>query len=183
MKSAVPEYGQVSARRVSVAAISIAIVTVMVTIVRIPVPATGGYWHLGVVAETFVGAAFGPLLGLIAAGAGAAIADLIAGYGSFAPLTLAAHGSTGLLMGWLGWKKGWAGMLAGWVLGGLAQVALYFLGEATLYGFGAAGAAAELPGNLVQVALGGLGLVLFQQVRRVYPRILTLASAEAFEEA
>jgi uncharacterized membrane protein len=172
-----------SARRVSVAAISIAIVTVMVTIVRIPVPATGGYWHLGVVAETFVGAAFGPLLGLIAAGAGAAIADLIAGYGSFAPLTLVAHGSTGLLMGWLGWKKGWAGMLAGWVLGGLAQVALYFLGEATLYGFGAAGAAAELPGNLVQVALGGLGLVLFQQVRRVYPRILTLASAEAFEEA
>jgi hypothetical protein len=74
-------------------------------------------------------------------------------------------------------------MLAGWILGGLAQVGLYFLGEATLYGFGAAGAAAELPGNLVQVGLGGLGLVLFQQVRRVYPQILTLASGSPIEEA
>ncbi len=172
-----------SARTVSVAAISIAVVTVMVTVVRIPVPATGGYWHLGVVAETFVGVAFGPLLGLVAAGVGAALADLFAGYGSFAPLTLLAHGCTGWVVGRLGWKKGWAGMLAGWALGGLAQVAIYFAGEATLYGFGAAGAAAELPGNLVQVGLGLLGLLLFQQVRRVYPQILSLASGEAYEEA
>jgi uncharacterized membrane protein len=170
------------ARRVTITAVSIAIVVVMVYIIRIPVPATGGYWHTGVVAEIFIAMAFGPTIGGIAAGVGAAIADLIAGYASFAPLTLIAHGATGILAGLIGWKKGWGGMLAGWVVGGLAQVAIYFLGEATLYGFGIVGAGAEVVGNLVQVGLGGFGLLLFQQVRRAYPQIVGLATEAVFED-
>jgi uncharacterized membrane protein len=113
---------------------------------------------------------------------GAAIADLIAGYGQFAPLTLIAHGSTGLLVGLLAWRKGWPGMILGWVIGGLAQVAVYFVGEATVYGMGVAGATAELFGNLVQVGLGFLGLILFRIVRQTYPQIEQLASAASFEE-
>lgn len=171
-----------SARTVSVLAVSIAIVTVTVSIIKIPVPATGGYWHTGVVAEAFVATAFGPGIGAAAAGVGAAIADLAGGFGSFAPLTLIAHGSTGLLIGLLGWRKGWSGMLLGWIAGGLAQVALYFIGEATVYGAGVAGAAAEVPLNLIQVGLGFFGLVLFRLVRQAYPRIEQLAGEERFEE-
>lgn len=171
-----------SARAVSVLAVSIAIVTVTVSLIKIPVAATGGFWHTGVVAEAFLAAAFGPLIGAVAAGVGAAIADLVGGFGSFAPLTLIAHGSTGLLIGALAWRKGWGGMLAGWIVGGLAQVAVYFAGEATVYGFGAAGAAAELPLNLIQVGLGFFGLVLFTIVRQAYPQIEHLASGESFEE-
>ncbi len=171
-----------SARTVSVLAVSIALVTVTVSVIKIPVAATGGFWHTGVIAETFLATAFGPLIGAVAAGVGAAIADLAGGFGSFAPLTLIAHGSTGLVVGLLAWRKGWAGMLIGWILGGLAQVALYFAGEATLYGFGAAGAAAELPLNLIQVGLGFFGLVLFTIVRQAYPQIERLAGGERFEE-
>jgi uncharacterized membrane protein len=171
-----------SARRVSVTAISIAIVTVMVFMIRIPVPATGGFWHTGVAAEIFVALAFGPLIGAAAAGIGAALADLFAGYASFAPLTLVAHGLTGLLAGYLGWRRGWSGMLVGWTLGGLAQVGVYFVGEAFIYGVGIAGAAAELPGNLVQVSLGLVGLLLFRQIRRVYPQIESLAEEPELEE-
>ena len=69
-------------------------------------------------AEIFVALAFGPVVGLVAAGIGAAIADLALGYGSFAPLTLIAHGSLGFLAGHLGWKKGWGGMIVGWIVGG-----------------------------------------------------------------
>jgi uncharacterized membrane protein len=119
---------------------------------------------------------------MVAAGVGAALADLILGYGSFAPLTLIAHGSLGLLAGWLGYKKGWAGMLIAWVVGGLALVGVYFVGEATIYGFGGAGAAAEVPFNLFQVALGFLGIVLFVLVKQAYPQINQLAAGAAFTE-
>jgi len=171
-----------SARGVSLTAVSIALVAVMVSAIRIPVAATAGYWHTGVIAETFVAIAFGPAIGAVAAGVGAAVADIIGGFVSFAPLTLIAHGSTGLLVGWLGWRKGWGGMLLGWVVGGLAQVGVYFVGEATVYGVGVAGATAELVGNLVQVGLGVFGLILFRIVRRAYPQVEQLGSAAKFEE-
>lgn len=170
------------AQTIAVAAICIAIVAVLVAIVPVPIPATGGFTHPGAVAEMFVAMAFGPLIGVVAAGVGAAIADLALGYGSFAPLTLIAHGAFGLLAGWLGWKKGWGGMLVGWVVGGLALVAVYFLGEATVYGFGAAGAGAEVPINLFQVGLGILGILLFQLVKRAYPQIEQLAGGVTFRE-
>lgn len=169
------------ARTVAVTAVGIAIVALFVTIIRVPVPATGGFWHLGVLAETFVAVAFGPVLGMITAGIGAALADIFSGFASFAPLTLLAHGSTGLIVGWLGWRKSWNMMVLAWVLGGFAQVAIYFAGEATVYDFGVAGALAELPGNLVQVALGFFGLVLFRQVRNAYPQIEQLATGPKVE--
>lgn len=172
-----------NARSVAVMAVCIAIVAVLVAIVPVPIPATGGFTHPGAVAEMFVAMAFGPLVGGVAAGLGAAIADLVLGYGSFAPLTLIAHGALGVLAGWLGWKKGWGGMLVGWVVGGLALVAVYFIGEATVYGFGVAGAAAELPINLFQVGLGILGILLFQLVKRAYPPIEQLAGGVSFREA
>ncbi len=65
--------------------------------------------------------------------------------------------------------------------GGVAQVALYFVGEASVSGFGVAGAAAEFPGNLVQVGLGFFGLLLFRAVHRAYPQIDQLASGPQFE--
>ena len=80
-------------QRITLLAVCIAIVFVLVFSVRVPIPATGGYTHPGAVAEIFVAMAFGPVVGGIAAGVGAAIADLALGYGSFAPLTLIAHGS------------------------------------------------------------------------------------------
>jgi uncharacterized membrane protein len=163
-------------------AVCIAIVAVLVAIVPVPIPATGGFTHPGAVAEFFVSMAFGPLVGMVAAGVGAAIADLVLGYGSFAPLTLIAHGALGLLSGWLGWKKGWGGMLVGWIVGGLALVAVYWVGEATVYGFGAAGASAELPINLFQVGLGIVGILLFQGVKAAYPQIEQLAGGVTFRE-
>ena len=169
------------AQTIAVAAVCIAIVAVLVASVPVPIPATGGFTHPGAVAEIFVAMAFGPLVGVVAAGVGAAIADLALGYGSFAPLTLIAHGSLGLLAGWLGWKKGWSGMLTGWIVGGLALVAVYWIGEATVYGFGAAGASAELPINLLQVGLGILGILLFQLVKRAYPQIEQLAGGATFK--
>lgn len=169
-------------QRIALTAVCIAIVTVLVSSVPVPIAATGGFTHPGAIAEVFIALAFGPIVGGIAAGVGAAIADLVLGYGSFAPMTLVAHGALGFLTGYLGWKKGINSMVIAWVVGGLALVAVYFLGGATLYGFGFAGAAAELPINLFQVGLGILGLVLYQLVRRAYPQIDHLGGAPSFQE-
>lgn len=168
-------------RILTVTAVCIAIVFVLVRVVQIPIPATGGYWHPGAVAEIFVALAFGPVVGMVAAGVGAAIADLTS-FPVWAPLTLVAHGLLGLLAGWLAWKKDLLASLAGWIAGGLALVAVYFAGQATVYGLGLANALAELPLNLFQVGLGLLGILLFQLVKRAYPQIEGLASRPKFEE-
>ncbi len=171
-----------SARRVSIIAIGIAVVTVTVRFLVIPAPGTGGFWHMGVIAEAFLAMAFGPIPGMVSAGVGAALADLSLGYAQFAPLTLIAHGATGLLIGLLAWKKGLIGSIVGVLVGGAAQVAVYFVGEATIYGAEIAGAASEVPGNVVQVSLGFFGLLLFAIVRYVYPQIENLAEDPTFEE-
>jgi uncharacterized membrane protein len=122
------------------------------------------------------------VVGGIAAGVGAAIADLALGYGSFAPLTLVAHGALGALAGYFGYKKGLNGMILGWVIGGLALVAVYYVGGATLYGFGFEAAAVELPINLFQVGLGVLGLVLYRLVKQAYPQLEQLSGDVSFEK-
>lgn len=169
-------------RRLATTAMAIAIVFVLVRVVQIPIPATGGYTHLGAVGEIFVAIAFGPIVGAVAAGVGAALADLTSGFGSFAPLSLVAHGALGLLAGWLALKKTWLSMIVAWIVGGLALVVVYFAGEATVYGVGVAGAAAEVAINLFQVALGFLGILLYQAVRRAFPQIDQMAQQTSFKE-
>lgn len=163
-------------------AVGIAIVAVLVSSIPVPIAATGGFTHPGAIAEIFIALAFGPIVGGVSAAVGAAIADLALGYGSFAPLTFIAHGSLGVVAGLIGWKKGADVQALAWFAGGLALVGVYFLGEATVYGFGLAGAVAELPFNLFQVGLGLLGLALFQLVRRAFPQIDQLGEAPEFEE-
>jgi uncharacterized membrane protein len=170
------------ARMISVVAVSIALVTAVVFSVKVPIPATGGYTHPGAVAEVFIAVAFGPVVGAVASGVGAALSDLLSGYATFSPLTLVAHGSLGLLVGWMGWKRSWRMKILGWVLGGLALVAFYYVGEATVYGTGAAAALAEAPINLIQVSLGALGLVLYQLVKRAYPQLDLLTADVEFED-
>ena len=46
-------------------------VAALIAVIRVPIPATGGYTHPGAVAEVFIALAFGPVVGMIAAGFGA----------------------------------------------------------------------------------------------------------------
>ena len=170
-----------NARRIALIAISIAVVAVFVSVVRIPT-ATGGYWHTGAVAEIFVAVAFGPVVGMVAAGVGAAIADVMGGWANFAPLTLVAHGSLGFLAGWLSLGRRGFGIFAGWIVGGLALVALYYLGEVTVYGYENAIALAEVVPNLIQVGLGLVGIGLYFLVRAVYPQLDQLGGGKGFTD-
>ena len=125
----------------------------------------------------------GLLIGFVAGGIGAGIADLIAGYAQFAPLTLLAHGLQGLLVGLLGRDKKLPGMILAWLAGTVAMVGVYLLGEALVLGMGWGAALAEVPFNLLQNVVGGIvGIPLYLAVLKAYPPILRMGRAVTWDE-
>ncbi|MFZ5919171.1 MAG: ECF transporter S component [Chloroflexota bacterium] len=173
-----------NAATIAIMAVMTALIAVLTFAVQIPIPATGGYIHLGDVGVYFASFAFGPVVGLVGGGVGCALADILSGFASFAPLTLLAHGLQGLIAGYLGKGKGLIHMLIGWGMGSLALIATYFLGEWFFYGLGYGGALAEIGPNFVQEVVGGLiGIPLVLAIRRAYPPIDRIGLGRKWEEA
>ena len=129
--------------------------------IRIPTPGTGGYIHPGDAIVILSGIILGPACGFLAGGVGSALADLLGGYFFYVPITLVIKGLIAFLSAVLYRKVNARGKhrCLGVILGGIADILLvaggYFLCESFLYG--AAGALASVPANLIQ---GGSGLVL-----------------------
>ena len=131
------------------------------TIIRIPIPASGGYFNLG---DTFVMAAallYGPLVGGLVGAIGPAMADAV-GFPQFILATAVVKGVEGLLIGLLA-GKGSRPLRVVFALGVgvIVLVGGYYVFEAFLYPllarsipfFGvtdAAAALAELVPNLLQ---------------------------------
>ena len=162
--------------RIAAVAIMTAVTMVFTYIVRIPVAPTRGYINLGDVAVFFTAFTFGPFTALISGGLGPAIADIVAGYSQWAPITFAAHGLQGLAAALV--VKALSGRKLAEAAGGLAgmivMVVLYLLGGAFMTGFAAA--AVEVPMNILQNAVGILGgFVLSRAVKRAYPPVARLA--------
>jgi uncharacterized membrane protein len=73
-------------------------------VIRIPIPATGGYFNLG---DTFVMIAallYGPFIGAAVGFIGPALADAV-GYPQFIVATAVVKGLEGLLVGWIGGRS------------------------------------------------------------------------------
>ena len=106
------------------------------TIIRIPIPATGGYFNLG---DTFVMAAallHGPLVGGVVGMIGPAMADAI-GFPQFILATAVVKGIEGILVGLIGRGRGdrrtGKGASAGLIAGIIILVGGYYLFEAIIY--------------------------------------------------
>ncbi len=106
------------------------------TIIRIPIPATGGYFNLG---DTFVMAAAllqGPLVGGAVGLIGPAMADAI-GFPQFILATAVVKGIEGILVGGIGLSIG--GRRSGWgtamalVVGIIILAGGYYIFEAMIY--------------------------------------------------
>ena len=172
-----------SALLIAITAIMIAVTAVFTLLVRVPIPATQGYFNFSDVAIYFAAYAFGPWVGLVAGGVGAALADVVGGYAQWAPLTFLAHGLEGLVAGALARRKGLPGLIVAWLAGALVMITIYFVGEFWVYGMGPA-AWAEVPVNLLQNVVGGaVGIPLYYAVRKAYPPIVRLAQGAEWQEA
>lgn len=164
--------------RLALLAILTSLTAVVTIYLRVPIPATQGYFNLGDILVMFAGFSLGPTVGLIAGGVGSGLADLI-GFPLFAPMTAVIKGFEGFLCGALAARRSRLRMHAVGGLAGAWIVAGYFAVEVYLFGVGAA--LVELPFNVLQ---GVSGLViaplLVQRVASAYPRLARLA--EAFPE-
>lgn len=160
-----------SSPRIRFALIStfLVLTTVTTTVIRIPIPATTGYFNLGDIFIIAAGLLFGPVGGAVTGAIGAGAADLI-GYPQFVLATAITKGLEGLLVGLLS-RGALLTIPRAWVaaiVGGLTMVAGYFVFEAYIYpALGATmpffkvtnmqDAIVELLPNIVQAAIGATG--------------------------
>lgn len=137
-------------------------IVVLTIIIRIPVPATQGYIHLGDCMIFFSVLLLGRKWGAIAAGMGSAMADFFAGYMQYVPVTLIVKGLMGLAMGFAleySVDKGLSKVkmkvveIFSMIIGGLIMVAGYYVAEGFLYGNFII-PLTSVPLNILQFAVG-----------------------------
>lgn len=102
-------------------------------VIRIPIPAKGGYFNLG---DTFVFVSailYGPYIGFFVGLIGPSLADAL-GFPQFVIATAVVKGIEGLLIGLIVWKSGsHLRVFAGLALGVFVLVSGYFIFEAFIY--------------------------------------------------
>lgn len=160
----------INIRRITLIALMAAMVFVLTVVPRIPVPATGGYIHLGDAGIIFAACAFGPAVAMAAGGLGTALADLM-GYPQWAIFSLLVHGFQGLVVGLvLRQKLNVLNIILSAVFSILIVVGGYFISGVILEG--AAVAVVEILPNTLQALSGSLvGIPLYLAVRQAYPPI------------
>lgn len=154
-------------KKLVMSALMAALVFVATMVIRIPSP-TGGYVNLGDGFVLLSGWLLGPWYGAVAAGIGAMLTDLLAGYTYYVPATLIIKALDAMVAAliWhsMGRKRG--ALVVSGIIGELIMVAGYFGFTALLLGKGL-GAALSIPGDLVQGATGiVIGIVLMKLFER-----------------
>lgn len=137
-------------RKLVLTALFTALCTVMTLVIQVPSP-MNGYVNLGDCGVLLSAWILGPWYGGAAAGIGSMLADIFSGYAHYAPGTLAIKLAMAVLAGLLVQKhpRKTAARLLGGVGAECVMVAGYFGYASLLLGRGL-GAAASIPGNLVQ---------------------------------
>ncbi|MGQ9780786.1 MAG: ECF transporter S component [Nitrososphaeria archaeon] len=143
----------------AVAAISVMtpLIMVMTMLIRVPIPATQGYFNFGDSAVILVSMLFGSYVGLVAGGLGSALADVLSNYTFYAPITFVAKGLEGLVVGVAFGRLKERSRLLSYLcgpVGGVFMISSYFVFDYVFYGLG--GALSELPFNIFQVIFGSI---------------------------
>ena len=147
--------------KVVVSALFAALICVATMLVQIPIPATGGYANLGDGIILICAFLMHPVYAVTAAGLGSMLADILAGYITFAPGTLIIKAGVALIAALIyrrfganrGGKSALASMIVAGILAESFMVLGYFFYESVLMGVGIA-AAGAIPGNIGQGVVG-----------------------------
>lgn len=144
-------------------ALMIAIITVSIMFIKVPIPFTQGYVHLGDAMIFTSVMILGWKNGAIAAAIGGALGDILGGFPIWAPWTFCLKGIMAIILGLMiskalekdGIKIGRMplGGIVGMIIAGLVMVAGYYVAEGIMYGNWAA-AALGIPWNIGQFVVG-----------------------------
>lgn len=149
---------QKQVQRLALGGMLAALVLLATYLIRVPVPATGGYVHPGDGAIFFAAVLLGPYAALIG-GIGSALSDLLGGYFVYIAPTFLIKAAMGYLAGRFARRGKVLRNALVFALASLVMVLGYFVFEGFVYGWAAA--AAAIPPNLAQGAAGVvIGLVL-----------------------
>ncbi len=156
-------------KKIIMAAMLAALTCVATMVIKIPSP-LNGYINLGDCIVLLSGWLLSPLYGFMSAGLGSALADLFAGYVTYAPATFLIKGLMALIaFGGFRVMHKRLGSLAARVLSGItAEIVMilgYFAFEGFLYGFAAS--VVNIPANGVQ---GVAGMVLGVLLIKIFER-------------
>ena len=171
------EYGLNAPLKVAFAAVFAALVCASTLIFIVSIPATSGYFNLGETVIYIAALLFGPFVGAVSGGVGAAVADALVAV-QFAPGTLVIKGFEGVIVGILNRKiqrrisSLSLSATVSVMIGGLEMVAGYFIYEQVVLGYPLAGALTEVPFNIVQMLVGLVVAVpIMHVVLRVFPQL------------
>lgn len=144
--------------------ILIAMTTVMTMVIRIPSIGTNGYLNLGDMVVFIAAMILGKKGGLVVGGLGSSLADVLGGYAHYAPITLVVKGLEGFIAGAiLETKVGKKYPIIATIIGGIWMALGYYMAEIFMYG--AKGALASVPGNIMQGLFGAItAVVLFKAI-------------------
>lgn len=159
-------------RKLVLAAMFAALSAVATMVIQIPAPT--GYVNLGDAFVMMAGFTLGPVYGFAAGGLGPALADLLLGYGTYAPGTFVIKGLVAVIAAALlgvslkkDRKPSVPRLLLCTVPAELFMALGYFLYETAILKVGA-GAAAAIPANLMQGLVGvAAAVVLFRLLCQV----------------
>lgn len=144
-----------------------AIICIATMLIKIPVPQTGGYVNLGDGIIIIAGVILGPLYGGLASAIGSALADLFAGYATYAFFTFIIKGLMGAAVGYIVKKASILNVIMAGVVSEVIMVFGYFIAEAVFMGFGL-GALGAVFGNAMQGIFGIIiSAVLFPVVDKI----------------
>ena len=165
-----------STKQLVTVALLIGLVAVATMVIQVPSVATDGFVNFG---DTFIfvsAIVFGPLTGFLAGGIGSAMADILSGYGHWAPFTLLIKSLEGLLCGYLFLMISKAGLnklvaaVISMAVAGIWMVVGYFFAGAFLKGSMAI-SALSIPGNIVQGVVSVLvALLLINPIGKIVRR-------------
>jgi uncharacterized membrane protein len=172
---------QMSTFKIVITALFAALICVATMLIQIPIPATGGYANLGDGIILICAFLMPPAYAVTAAGLGSALADILAGYVSYAPATLVIKAGVALIAALifqrLGKGKSTRSALAVMITAGILAEAFmvlgYFLYEAVILGYGL-GAAGAIIGNIGQGVVGVIVGCIVAPVLRKSPEVIDL---------
>ena len=167
-------------KKLVLAALFAALTYVATSIIKIPTPGTGGYIHPGDAMVILCGVLLGPVYGGLAAAIGSMLADLLAGYMAYVPITFVIKGLVAVVSFYVFhavMKKSGKMILSIIACGICATVIVaagYFVCEIPMYG--AAAALASVPSNIIQGISGLILSSLLLSVLYQVPEIKALAN-------
>ena len=143
--------------------------------IRLPLPGSGGLIHLGNVPLLVAAMLYGRKTGAAAGAFGMGLFDLFSGWTAWAPFTFVIVGAMGYTVGVMAEKKPFSNPTVNNIvcvfLAMVIKVVGYYFAEVILYGNWVS-PLGSIPGNVLQVGVAGVIVLLFIQQLRKYVKAL-----------